>query len=253
MPETLQIRIHGPASSPTLIYLPGLHGDWTLVGGFRQALAGRARFVEFTYPRTLTWSLDDYAAEIEKALAENGIANGWLLGESFGSQVVWPLLGHGRFQVQGIILAGGFVRHPMNWGVRFAEWIAGGIPLALITRVLFGYASWARIRFRRSPETLAGIQEFIARRTELDRQAATHRLRLIARSDHCSIARNASVPVYALTGFFDPIVPWWWVRPWLKQNCPNLREYKILWRADHTVLGTGAQAAADQVVHWMTG
>ena len=78
MPETLQIRIHSPAASPTLIYLPGLHGDWTLVGGFRQALAGRVRFVEFTYPRTLTWSLDDYATGIEQALAENGISSGWL-------------------------------------------------------------------------------------------------------------------------------------------------------------------------------
>src|SRR5258706_5900343 len=205
MPETLQIRIHGPGTAPTLIYLPGLHGDWTLVGGFRQALAGRARFVEFTYPRTLTWSLDDYAAQIEKALAENGIATGWLLGESFGSQVVWPLLARGRFQVQGIILAGGFVRHPMNWGVRFAEWIAGGVPLALITRVLFGYASWARIRFRRSPETLAGIQEFIAHQTKLNRQAAIHRLQLITRSNPCAVAHKASIPVYTLTKFFDPI------------------------------------------------
>src|SRR6266496_2885705 len=92
MPETLQIRLHGPASLPTLIYLPGLHGDWTLVGSFRQALAGRVRFVEITYPRTLTWSLDDYAAEIEKGLAGNGISSGWLLGESFGSQVLWPIL-----------------------------------------------------------------------------------------------------------------------------------------------------------------
>jgi pimeloyl-ACP methyl ester carboxylesterase len=251
MTETLQIRIHSPAASPTLIYLPGLHGDWTLVGGFRQALAGRVRFVEFTYPRTLKWSLDDYATEIEKVLAENGIANGWLLGESFGSQVVWPILGRGRFRVQGVILAGGFVRHPINWGVRLAEWIAGGIPLGLITRVLFGYASWARVRFRRSPETLAGIQEFIARRTELDRQAATHRLRLIARSDPGAIVRNASVPIYALTGLFDPIVPWWWVRRWLKRNCPNLRHYQIIWRADHTVLGTAAHGAAEQVVKWL--
>jgi len=53
MAEELQLRIHGEGSLPTLIYLPGLHGDWTLIGGFRQALAGRARFVEVTYPRTL--------------------------------------------------------------------------------------------------------------------------------------------------------------------------------------------------------
>jgi len=83
--ERLQIRIHGDASLPTLIYLPGTHGDWTLVTSFRLALAGRVRFVEITYPRTLDWSLDDYATAIGAALVENGITQGWLLGESIGS------------------------------------------------------------------------------------------------------------------------------------------------------------------------
>ncbi|HYG34198.1 MAG TPA: hypothetical protein VEC99_05415, partial [Clostridia bacterium] len=67
--EKVEIRIHHPNAQPTLIYLPGLHGDWTLVGGFRRELRGRARFVELTYPRTLTWSLEDYAAGVEQALA----------------------------------------------------------------------------------------------------------------------------------------------------------------------------------------
>ena len=61
MTDALQMRVHGDASLPTLVYLPGLHGDWTLVSSFRAAIAGRVRFVEFTYPLTTTWSLDDYA------------------------------------------------------------------------------------------------------------------------------------------------------------------------------------------------
>src|SRR5690348_11742895 len=93
MEEKLQLRIHGDESLPTLIYLPGLHGDWTLAGGFLKALNGRVRFVEMTYPRTLVWSLDDYAAAIESALAQNKIQSGWLLGESFGSQPLWALVG----------------------------------------------------------------------------------------------------------------------------------------------------------------
>ena len=102
MPEELQLRIHGDATLPTLIYLPGLHGDWTIIGGFRHALAGRMRFVEFTYPRTLEWSLDNYAAAIEAALEKNGITTGWLLGESYGSQIVWPLIARGKFRVEGM-------------------------------------------------------------------------------------------------------------------------------------------------------
>src|SRR6516165_665918 len=99
MTELLELRVHGPSSLPTLIYLPGLHGDWTLVGSFRRALRGRVRFVETTYPRTLTWSLEDYAAAIESALASQGITGGWLLGESFGSQLIWPIAARRRFEV----------------------------------------------------------------------------------------------------------------------------------------------------------
>ena len=246
------MRIYGDASLPTLIYLPGLHGDWTLIGSFRRALAGRVRFVEVTYPRTLTWSLEDYAKGLETALAEQGILGGWLLGESFSSQVVWSLVARAQFRIEGVILAGGFGRHPMRWGVRLAERLSGGMPLSVLTRILFGYAKVARLRYRRAPEVLASIQEFLDRRTELDRQAATHRLRLIAQNDPSIIARQVNVPVYALSGWLDPIVPWFWVRPWLKKNCPNLRQYRVILRADHNVLATAFQPAAEQIVQWMS-
>jgi len=150
-----------------------------------------------------------------------------------------------------VILAGGFVQHPMRWGVCLAERFCGGIPLALLTRILFGYAKVARFRYRNAPETLAHIHEFIARRTELDREAAVHRLRLIAQNDPRPIARQVKLPVYALTGLVDPVVPWCFVRPWLKKNCPSLREYKIIGQADHNVLGTGSRPAAEQVLRWM--
>jgi len=249
--QRVELRVHGQPSQPTLIYLPGLHGNWTLVAGFRNALGGRVRFIEATYPPSLTWSLEDYAAGVERALQELGISRGWLLGESFSSQVVWPILARRKFEVEGLILAGGFVRHPTRWGVRLAERICGDISLTLITRILFGYARVARWRFRNSPETLAGIQEFISRLNETERQAAKHRLHLIAQNDPSKLARAVHVPVYALTGFFDPVVPWYWVQRWLKKNCGSLREYKIISRADHNVLGTGSVAAAQHVLRWM--
>ena len=251
MSETLELRIYGDESLPTVIYLPGLHGDWTLIGSFRRAVGGRVRFVEISYPRTLTWSLDEYAAGVEAGLAEQGIRGGWLLGESFGSQVVWPLVARKRFQAEGVILAGGFVRHPTRWAVPQAERMTTGVPLPWLRRMLGGYARVARFRFRHSPETLAGIAEFIARWTELHRQAAAHRLRLIAQNDPSAIARQVRLPVYALTGAIDPIVLWPPVRRWLRHNCPALCDYKVIWQADHNVLSTAPQAAADQVVRWI--
>jgi len=258
--DALQIRIHGDASLPALIYLPGLHGDWTLVGGFRAAIRGRVRLVEITYPRTLTWSLDDYAAGVEAALAQNGISRGWLLAESFSSQVAWPLVARGKFPMDGVILAGGFVRHPMRWAVRLAERLAGDLSLSLLTRVAFPganrtlawcYSILARFRYRHSPETLANVREFLARRTPLDLKAARHRLHLIAQSELCAAASSASVPIFALTGWFDPIVPWFPVRRWLRKNCATLRDYEILWPGDHVVLASAPRASADQIVSWM--
>jgi pimeloyl-ACP methyl ester carboxylesterase len=249
--DQIQIRVTGDSNLPALVYLPGLHGDWTLVGGFKLALAGRLRFVEITYPRTLTWSLHEYAGSVEAALEKAGITEGWLLGESFSSQVVWALMERRKFHPTGVVLAGGFVRHPSRWAVRVAQWAGGTVPLRLIILVLFGYAKLARFRFRKSPEVAKGIQEFIDRRTELDRRAAVHRLNLIFQNNACDVARKAVVPIYAISGYFDPVVPWVLVRRWLRKNCPTFRDYKIVAGADHNVLGTAPATAADHIVDWI--
>jgi pimeloyl-ACP methyl ester carboxylesterase len=189
---------------------------------------------------------------VEDALAERGINDGWLLAESFSSVVVWPLIERGRFKVEGLILAGGFVKHSMCWGARLLQRVAGAVPLSLVTRIMFGYAKVARYRYRHSPETRADVREFIARRSnELDRRAAVHRLQLVAESDPRAIVQKVGVPVFALTGAVDPIVPWMLARHSLQKHCTTLREYKIFWRADHNVLSTAAAAAADQVVNWI--
>lgn len=252
MEEQLQIRIHGEASLPALIYLPGIHGDWTLITSFRARVAGRVRFVEFTYPRTLTWSLDDYAAAIQEALLKGGITSGWILAESFGSQIAWPMLKRmDSFTPLGLILAGGFVRHPLPWGVSFAKFVARTTPMKLLLWELELYAVYARFRHRHAPETRTTIREFIARRNELDRDAAVHRLDLIRNAELEPVARATTLPVFALTGFFDPIVPWPFVFRWLRKNCPALRATKIIGKADHNVLSTAPDEAVGQVLECM--
>jgi len=251
MSEKVQMRVHGSSELPTLIYLPGLHGNWSLIGGFRRALGNRARFVEISYPSTLTWSLDQHAAAVEIALAEYGVGEGWIIGESFGSLVLWAILRRNQFHIKGLVLAGGFVRHPFRWGARLAQRFCDDISFSILRRILFGYARVSRFRFRSSPETHAEIQQFIAGLNKSDLEAAKHRLHLVTQSDFCSIARQAQVPLYALSGLFDPVVPWLWVRPWMRRNCQALRDYRIIWRADHNVLGTAPKTAADQVWNWM--
>ena len=250
--DKLRIRIHGELGLPTLVYLPGLHGDWTLVGNFRRQLAGKVRFVELTYPRTLTWSLDEYAEAVEQALTANGVTGGWLLGESFGSQILWPLVRRGNFPAQGIILAGGFVKHPLRWLVHLAEKSLGQIPFTVLVWAMYSFTKCARYYFRHSPERLAELEEFVARRTRLDSQAATHRLHLITHNDPRPIAAGTPLPIFYITGFFDPIVQWPLVRLWLKKNCPAFREARIVGTADHNVLGSGSRDAARQIVDWLS-
>ncbi len=250
--ETLQLRLHGPAHLPTLIYLPGLHGDWTLVHSFRIALANRVRFVEITYPRTLTWSLADYANAIVQFLRSHEIRHGWLLGESFGSQIVWPLLQNPEFKAAGIILAGGFIKHPIPFGPRLAELFIRFVPWPFSIFLLRLYGRLSRLRLRQPPpEVLARFNEFLARRTEPDRQAILHRLRLITASDPRPLARAVQLPVFQLTGWFDPVVPWPPVRTWLRQNCPGYRATRVIPYADHTILCSSPQAAATQVLNWI--
>lgn len=255
--ETLQMRVYATAAEPTLIYLPGIHGDWTLVGSFRAAVARRARFVEFTYPRTLTWSVADYADAIESALRDGGIRTGWLIGESFGSLIAWELLRPERraqssfFEPLGLILAGGFVRHPLPFGARLLRRLGEALPMKPYRALLAGYAVFARFRHRHAPETLANLEEFVARRTAQDRAAMRARLELVAQADFRPVARRTTLPVFYLAGLIDPLVPWPWVRRWLQRNCPGYQGGKTFWLADHNVLSTASGAAAEQTFRWL--
>jgi pimeloyl-ACP methyl ester carboxylesterase len=251
--EHIQTRIHGGNDGASLIYLPGLHGDWTLVSSFRAAVSGRVRFVEFAYPCRVDWTLEHYAQAVIESLTRAGITSGWILAESFGSQVAWKILEQAdeRFQPLGLILAGGFARHPVTLGVHGFHAIHRLMPAWGFRVLLKVYARYARLRHRHAPETLTSIAEFVERRTEADRAAIGSRYPLIAAHDPRKIARRTTLPVCALTGFFDPIVPWPFVHPWLKRNCPGFRTRRIIFNADHNVLGTAPQKSAEQILQWM--
>jgi pimeloyl-ACP methyl ester carboxylesterase len=270
------IRVHGSPTLPALIYLPGLHGDWTLVASFRSAIAGKVRFVEITYPRTRAWSLNDYAAGIEQALLAQGVAKGWLIGESFGSQPAWQIIQRSSernkarapgnqspspradsgsepgFQPLGLILAGGFVKHPWPWGVKCLRYLNRRIPRAVMRELLRAYATYARFRHRQAADTLANIAEFVVNRQHPDDPGAMDlRYTLIAESDLRPTAEACRLPVFHLAGLVDPIVPGGVVRRWLKANSPGYRGGITLLRADHNVLGTAPVQSANLVLEWI--
>lgn len=244
----IRIRVHEGAS-PTLVYLPGLHGDWGLIGSFRRALAGRVRFVELGYPDA-PCSLEDLAAGVESALAANGVRSGVLLGQSFGSQVAWTLLARG-FRADGLILAGGFVRHPTPWGARLMRPLLDG-PWSVALRPPYRAMTWlGGALSRRDPESARELAAFAAGRGAEQWKAAAWRLRLVAENDPRAAARATKVPVWYLGGAIDALVPWPWVVKWLERECPGYRGKVVIAGADHNVLGSAPKESADAVLNWL--
>ncbi len=211
--EALQWRIHGDSSLPRLIYLPGLHGDWSFIGRFRNAIKDRVSLIEFSYPQTTHWSLEDYSAAIHSALGKIEVESGFLLAESFGSQVAWAMLNHAAtdasprvaedsFKIRGIILAGGFVRHPFMPEVQAAAILLRCAPVSLIRLVFrlyrLGWRDGQRWNSRESP----GAKQRLLNCTVADRCAMVHRLQLILENDPRPVASVTRVPVFQLSGGF---------------------------------------------------
>lgn len=254
-------QIQGDATLPTLVYLPGLHGEWSFNFELRQAFKDRLRFVEVAYPKVDTWRLKDYPDNITRVLLDKGITAGWLLGESFGSQVAWAMLAHAEecqrtgqphFRPQGLILAGGFVRYPLMSGVRLVRNSHRALPLRLLMWFLKCYLRLVRLRHRRSSAAQQGLNNhYEFHNKEAAKRAILSRYDVIIESDPRALARRTQMPVYYLTGFWDFVVMWWLVQPWLRRHCPSYRGWRLVWNSEHNVLGFQPRIAAAQILAWM--
>ena len=280
--DQVQVRLHGhPDRQPiTFLYLPGLHGDWTLLGPLRRALGGCACLVEVAYPCRSDWTLADYARSVLEEVTRVGAGPCWILGESYSSQVAWELLAQlaartspvassgspapatpaAGFSAAGLILVGGFVRHPWPWGVDLLGYVSSVAPAWFVGCACRAYAALAGWRSgagggvpSASPEAacFAELELFVRRRADpADRRAINSRYRLIRQSDPRPGARAARLPVYQLSGFWDPLVPWWQVRRWLRRDCPGYIATRVVAGAGHNVLLGAAEESARQILEW---
>jgi len=246
--------VYSNSGKPVLIYLPGVHGDSTLFTSFRVKAVQELEVIEFAYPRNTCWSLEDYAQFVFEELRQYDLKRGWILAESYSSQVAWTMLAlasGANFAIEGIVLAGGFVRYPIPVLAAWAACAMEVVPHS-IWKILFSiYGQYARFRHRHAPETKAAVDEFIRRRTREDLVAMVHRIKLIVENDPSEIARFANCPVYLLAGVFDPVVFAWPVLAWLRGNCPGFRGHRFIWPADHNVLGTEPGKALGQILDWI--
>ncbi|MGC8742870.1 MAG: alpha/beta fold hydrolase [Verrucomicrobiia bacterium] len=254
MEDDVKIFINDPDKSPTLVYLPGIHGDASLVREFKKYVAGKLRFIEIEYGRNPDWEIQNYADRIEAALKRCGVDECYLLAESFGSQVMWAIMSKPRsFKVKGIILAGGFVRHPFISGVKIAKAVTKILSLRMIELYLRSYIWICKLLFRKEHRDKQVLNEFKRNRIDdADRRAIIKRYELIIKNDHRTVAKTVQAPVYFLAGRWDYIiVPRGPVLRWLRKNSPSFCDYKIIDGADHPVLANAPESSAKQILQWL--
>lgn len=249
----LRLEAHGATTGPTLLYLPGVHGDNTLLGSFRARLGDDVHLLEVIYPVTASGTLTELATAVWQAAARVANRPVWLLAESFGSQVAWAMLSQTPpREVRGVILAGGFVRHPWPWAVRLTRLVLSQMTPGAIRAFFRIYPLWAGLAYRNAPVVATALPEFIARRQQpADHRALIQRLRLIEAADFRETVRQLRVPIWQLTGRWDPVVPWWSVRRWLRGNHAEYRGTAVRPGADHVVLATDAAGSVAAVRQWM--
>lgn len=257
-PDLLELRhrLNETGTGPVVVYLPGLHGDWTLIRGLRERLDRQVRFIELAYPRGGHWTLEDYAVAVSGRLHSLGVLRFHLLAESFGSQVAWAMIAGARNseQVQSLILAGGFVRHPFAWGATGAAGTTARFPSVLLRCFMHLWTPVARVAYEKRPGLADDFRAFAKERAAAgDREAIASRLRMIAINDPSEIAGATRVPVRYLSGFWDPVVPWPMVRRGLRTRCPGYRETHVIASADHAVLVARPTSAAAKILEWTAG
>ncbi len=207
VPDTLLHRLSGPVDAPVLVYLPGIHGDWTPLNHTRLHLARHFRLVELSYPQRAEWGLADYADAVEARLAELGLGRVHLLGESFSSLVCWELLRRYPGRAQSLTLAGGFCQPPHPRGLRLLALGFGFLPGALWNRGVEAYCMSLAWRERPAAGDAEREPLFFAARGHRGLRAMRRRLGLIEATDCRSQLAEVTIPVGYIGGGSDPIVP----------------------------------------------
>jgi pimeloyl-ACP methyl ester carboxylesterase len=201
-------RISGPVEAPAVIYIPGIHGDWTPLWRIRELLNSHCRLIEIAYPRTATrWTLDDYVERLRDLFDKLELMGGHLLAESFGSLVGWSFCCRYPGRVKTLMVAGGFCSTPGRLKVALADMALHLAPAALLDRFVDLYLCYLKRRgfprdaFRRPNEF------FPATRTRQGWRSTHNRLKIISRTDVRTRLCELRVPILYFGGARDWVVP----------------------------------------------
>ena len=180
----LVYRIRGGEEALPVVYLPGVHGDWTPQAAASQILASAFRLVEISYPKEPLWRLGDYASALVSLLDRLEIESAHVVAESFGSLVGWEFGLEHRSRVRSMVIVGGFCQPPGPRKVLLAKWGLSVLPTGLFERGVDAYVAMRQHQGKLEQPEMEVDLPYAAVRTDLGRIATVSRFELICTSDY---------------------------------------------------------------------
>lgn len=245
-------QVSGSEELPTLVYLPGVHGDWTPLARARSLLGEAARLVEVAYPRVADWTLPDFAKALENLLDLLKLDSVHLVGESFGSLVAWEFgLAHPH-RVRSLSLVGGFSQPPDSRTARWARHALSLVPTVLFETGIDLYVAHKNRRGEtRHPGD--GAPAYAAVRTTRGRRATANRMDIIHRTDFRPRLGDVAFPVRYIGGEKDRLVPVQRELATLEKYLPTACDFqgRILSAAPHMIIASHPEQTSGHLHTWV--
>ena len=202
------VQVSGPIGAPAVVYVPGIHGDWTPLWRIRNVLRRHCRLIEIAYPRTAErWSLDEYTTRLTALIDRLDLSTVHLLAESFGSLVGWTFASRHPERVKSLMVAGGFCSSPGRVKVAAADLALRLFPARLLDKMVDLYLAYLIKRGFPASAFHRQSEFFPATRTRPGWRSTHNRLKIIRRTDVRSRLGELSIPVLYFGGACDWIVP----------------------------------------------
>ena len=249
----LVYRIRGGEGAVPVVYLPGVHGDWTPQAAASVILAGAFRLVEISYPREPLWRLEDYASALVSLLDRLEIESTHVVAESFGSLVGWEFgLEHGS-RVRSMVIVGGFCQPPGPRKVLLAKWGLSVLPTGLFEQGVDAYVAIRKHQGKLEHPEMEVDLPYATVRTDLGRIATVSRFEIMCTSDYRHQLHEVLFPVRYIGGDSDLIVP-------VKREIRTLSELlseeagfqsRLIANAPHMIISSHPVETAGQIADWI--
>jgi len=196
-------------SGPPLILVPGLAGDFGLLGPLAQELAENFRVISYQlrgeddcFALRRRFGLRDLVKDLHEFIEWQGLERPIVCGMSFGGAIALDFAVNYPHRLLALATQGVGVRYERGLVQRIASLVLSEFPLpsdsAFVNQffnLLFG-GRQSRALF-----------DFVTRQCwETDQSVMAHRLRLVERQDFTNRLRRVTVPAYVLAGERDLLV-----------------------------------------------